>query len=209
MECTAGADRGLRQDDEGQRRGGEEGRKEVEVRFFGPDSFKGLPRKPLETCSLLIHRVLLGKGPYHCHVVHEGMIYDCNLTHGCAIYREPYGELVPTDQVALLAKLDLSWFMESRRFQLVLSLLDLLGFVSEVVRPINCVQATAQAVGVGGRCRTPRDLLEVLRLCPTHSNRRRSPSSQTRVRKRPRRLERSDGGRSDAHAKPSKRGPAH
>ena len=208
MERPTRADRGLRPDDEGQRSGGEEGRKEVEVRFFGPDSFKGLPRKPLEACSLLIHRVLLGKGPYHCHVVYEGMVYDCNLTHGCAIYREPYGELVPTAQVTLLAELDLSWFMESRRFQLVLSLFDLLGFVPAVVRPINCVQATAQAVGVETRCRTPRDLLEVLRLCPTHSHHQRSPSSQTRVRKKPRRVARSGGRRSVDRGKPSRRGRA-
>ncbi len=205
MELPERADRGLRPDDEGQRSGGEEGRKEVEVRFFGSDSFKGLPRKPLEACSLLIHRLLFGKGPYHCHVVYGGMVYDCNLTHGCAIYREPYGEMVPTDQVSLLVKLDLSWFMESRRFQLVLSLLDLLGFVSAGVRPINCVQATAQVVGLGTRCRTPRDLLEVLRSCPTHSHRQRSLSSQTRVRKRPRRAGRSGGRRSVDRGKPSRR----
>ena len=162
MECTTGAGGGLHEADEGQRSGREEGRQEVEVRFYGPDSFKGLHRKPIERLSPLIHRILLGGGPWHCNIEYEGMIYDCNTYHGCTVYLDAQYDLEPTARFPLLAHFDRTWFMESRKFQVVQTLLDLLGFVPAAVRPINCIQATALAVGIRVRCRTPRNLLEAI-----------------------------------------------
>ena len=174
-------------------------RKGVEVNFYGPGSFCGLHRKPIERLSPLIHRLLLGGGPWHCNFEFEGLVYDCNTYHGCAIYRSVEYHLEPSISFRMEVDLDRSWFMQSRRFQISKTLLDLLGLIPRDVRPINCVQATAWAIGVEARCRTPRDLLEVIQRCQALagcSSLRKSRLSPTQVKRKPTKKTRSVGRRS-------------
>jgi hypothetical protein len=137
----------------------------VAVHFYGPRSFDGdgVHRSPKDRLSILTLTTLLGpKGPWHCNLEKDGLIYDCNRQYGCVVYFAGNYNSTPTESIALDAKFDPSWFTHARRFQLVLSLANLLGFPVTPV-PVNCVSAICRTICIP--CvgiRTPRHLLEEL-----------------------------------------------
>lgn len=138
------------------------------IYFYEAEAFSGpgITHTARDKLSLLVHRILLGRGPLHCNIEKDGYIYDCSWQSDCTTRPAAYDPFQPTSTVELLdAKVDLTWFREGRRFQIVRTLLDVLRLLPAGQRPINCVHATARAVGIEERCRTPRDLLEVLRRC--------------------------------------------
>lgn len=108
--------------------------------------------------------MLLGRGvPLHCNIEDRGLIYDCSWRDGCTISRVPFGYDPCATEEVVDAQLDILWFLNRRRFEIPRTILDVLGFLPAGRRPINCVQATALALGIWIRCRTPSDLLELLR----------------------------------------------
>ncbi len=137
----------------------------VTVHFYGPSSFGGtrVHRSPKDRLSILTLTTLLGpNGPWHCNLEKDGLIYDCNRQHGCVVYFAGNYNGTPAESIALDAKFDPSWFTHARKFQLVSSLANLLGFPVTPV-PVNCVSAICRTICIP--CvgiRTPRHLLEEL-----------------------------------------------
>lgn len=138
----------------------------VTVHFYGPASFGAtrLHRSPKDRFSILIHTLLFGaKGPWHCNLEKDGLIYDCNRQHGCVVYFADNYDGTPAKSIPRDGEFDPSWFTHGRKFQLVFSLVKLLGF-TVTPEPVNCVSAVCRTICMS--CvgiRTPRQLLEKLR----------------------------------------------
>ena len=102
-------------------------------------------------------RLLLGKGSWHCLLDYQGVLWTCSPGCGCQSLWAYPGTPIATFTVEP-RQVDLSPWIDKRGFDYWRSVLDVLGFLPEKVRVMNCVQATAVALGINERLRTPRDL---------------------------------------------------